>query len=278
MAGKYLSGSGLGYLWTKIKDTFLYLPEEITNPSTINRKFATFSEASPHDCGNSVDGMNSGSRILIPLQVSPDFDGSNGCYVYKSYANSSTFSHRTVYQIGNGRLYTVPTSGNPALVTMIPNVDGGIASTSVGFYIKQDSVHGNWWLTNSNDTINNESFGIVNTGGGTIIDPELPDPPVIVESSTIYITGTTLDSSELSDTPQDFWASDNAYVYVRYKSVYDFSQYHFTAPVTTNGGIRLCRHVPDGGRTWTYTLTRNSTGSSISINREIDSYDPGNPE
>ena len=270
MAGKYLSGSGLGYLWNQIKSTFLIEPEEIETPSIINRKFATFSEMGPHICGNSESGMTSSSRILVPLQVSPDFDGSTGCYVYLSYVASGQLNHRALYQVSGGRLYTTPDSGTPQLVTSIANIDGGLSSTG-GFYVKQDSVHGNWWLSNTNDTINSESFGITYSSG-TNPDPE--DPPIVTPSygSTIYITGTTLDTTHLSDTMSDWWASDDATAFVRYRAAFDFDEFYFTQPVTNNGGTRLCLGVSDGSRMWDYTITKTSSSPYYSITRSQSNY------
>ena len=257
--GKYLSGSGLGYLWTKIKSTFLLLLEESKNPAIINRKFATLSELGPHLCGNSVSGMPT-SRKLIPLQVSPDFDGTAGCYVYISYAASGSLYHRSVYQISGGKLYTIPASGSPSLVTSINNVDNGLTNTN-GFYVLRDTVYGNWWISDTNATIDNESFGIP----AAATDPE-PSIPTIPSHAEIYITGTSLDSNSLNSSASDFWTASSADVWVRYNTQCVFEFYNFNSPVSSNGGTRVCENVPGDNVMWDYTLTRTNL-STITITK-----------
>lgn len=277
---KYVNGTGLGYLWTKMKATFLLSAEEISSPDMVNKKFATIDETNPHGCGNSITtpspGMQDSSRPIIPLQVSPDFNGSTGCYIYQCYTSSSQRVLRTTYQLNSsGKLYTIPSSGSPSLVTSLSNIISG--TYSGGFYVLQDTEYGNWWLSTTNATIDAEALGIVaqsSSGGGTSGGDPVPVPP---DESVYYITGTTVDSTQLSDTPSDWWASDNAYAYIRVTDDMPFSMFHFTTAVTTNGGTRVCHDISDGALLWTYTLTRTNA-STISISRTHSHITPVNPE
>lgn len=273
---KYVNGTGLGYLWTKMRATFLLSAEEMSSPDMVNKKFATLDDTNPHNCGNSVSGMQ-GTRKIIPLQVSPDFNGSTGCYIYESYTSSSQRLYRTAYQLNSsGKLYTIPASGSPSVVTSLPNVDGGL-SNSGGFYVVQDTEYGNWWLSTTNATIDAEALGIVaqaSSGGGTSGGDPVIVPP---DESVYYITGIEVDSTQLSDTPSDWWASDNAYAYIRPTTDMPFSEFHFTTAVTTNGGTRVCHDISDGIWVWTYTLTRTNA-STVSITRTKSHVTPINPE
>lgn len=272
---KYVNGTGLGYLWTKMKATFLLSSEEMSAPDMVNRKFATLDDTNPHSCGNSVSGMQ-GTRKIIPLQVSPDFNGSTGCYIYESYTSSSQRIFRNVYQLNSsGKLYTVPTSGSPSVVQSLSYIDGGITNSD-GFYVLQDVEYGNWWISNTNTIITAEELGIVaqaapsqGSGGG--------DPVIIPQDeSSYYITGTTADPTMLSDTPSDWWSSDNAYAYIRLNDDSPFSMFYFSTAVTTNGGTRVCKDISDGAYIWDYTLTRTNA-NTVSVTRVKSHVVPSNP-
>lgn len=274
---KYVNGTGIGYLWSKMKATFLLSAEEMSTPSIANIKFATLDDTNPHNCGNSVSGMQ-GTRKIIPLQASPDFNGSTGCYIYESYTSSSQRVYRTAYQLNSmGKLYTIPSSGSPSLVTSLPNVDGGL-SNSDGFYVLQDTAYGNWWLSNDGTIITAETLGIVapsGSGGGSG-----GDPPIVHTPATLYIVETAIDTEHLSDTPADFWTNtDGANVYIKPldDDELDWSMFWFSDPVTSNGGTRSCPNVSDGFLIWNYTLTRTNL-NTITITRSKSHIMPIDPE
>ena len=266
MAGKYLNGRGLVHLWEKIKEQFLIFPEEIENPEIINREFATFDDTNPHECGNS----HTPTANIFPLQVTPGFTGTTGCYVYETYVNGGTRKYRAVYQLnGNGQLYTIPSSGSPTLVTQLSNLGSGVLAQN-GFYVKQDAVYGNWWLTNSNTTIDKTALGIPVPSGGGGTDPE--EPPVVPQEThaEIYITGTQIDTTQLNDPEIDFWEADTAVAWIKARNLSDqYEHFTFTVPVTQTGGTRICYPVPDGYNVYKYTLTRvTSAHGYIDIQRQ----------
>ena len=265
---KYVNGTGLGYLWTKIKSTFLITSEENESPLLITRPFATIDDTYPHGCGNSVSGMLSGSRILIPLQVSPDFAIRPSVYVYESYKPSSTAnrSHRNVYQIAGTtslgwRLYTVPTSGDPSLVTSLSNLGSGVSNTN-GFYVIRDSVHGNYWLSSTNESIVSEDFGIT-------YEEDSSDPITPLSYAEIHITGTSIDSDyALLDDYQGFWTCDTASAYIRFADDLEFTYFYFDT-ATSIGESRVCNYVSNGVFNYSYNLKRttSSSGHYITITR-----------
>lgn len=275
MAGKYVNGSGLVHLWTKMKDTFLLISEEMVNPSISNRKFATFCENNTYDCGNTDMIPSPATRKIIPLQVSPDFDGSTGCYVYQSYISSSKRCHRTTYQLNSSKqLYTIPASGSPGLVTSI-TVNGSTITNSGGFFVVQDSMYGNWWLSNTSATIDRDAFGF--PSGDTTIEPEEPPVVVIPDTYRIHITNSTLDTTQLNDLILDWWNSSDAEVYIRYSSAYDWEIFSFATAVTSTGGTRVCYPVPGGTKIWTYTITRTNSSPYYSISISGEHITPSNP-
>lgn len=272
---KYVNGTGLGYLWTKIKNAFLITSEENKSPLLITRPFATIDDTYPHGCGNSVSGMQSGSRILIPLQVSPDFAIRPSVYVYESYKPSSTAnrSHRNAYQIaGNSslgyRLYTVPTSGDPTLVTSLSNLGSGVSNAG-GFYVIRDSVHGNYWLSTTNTSITSEDFGITYEEGGDSPDPITPVTPDL-SYAEIHITGTSIDADyALFDDYIGFWTCDTASAYIRFTGDLEFTHFYFDNVTTSVGESRVCNYVSNGIFNYSYNLKRttSSSGHYITITR-----------
>ena len=265
MAGKYLNGSGLGHLWSRMRSTFLFVVEEMSAFGPSIKKFATLDESDPYACGNSISAMRSGSRIIVPLQSSPDFDGSAGCYVYQSNVNSSQGRYHTaLYQVGSdGRLYTVPASGTPSLVISLSGT--GITSFNSGYYVVQDAVYGNWWLSNTNGSIVSEDFGIT-------YEEDLPDPttPVTpVSYAEIHITGILIDSDyALFDDYQGFWTCDTAGAYIRFTDELEFTYFYFDT-ATPVGESRVCNYVNDGAFNYSYNLKRttSSSGHYITITR-----------
>ena len=273
MAGKYLNGRGLVHLWEKIKELFLTLPEEIENPEIINREFATFDDTNPHECGNS----HQGGTNIYPLQVTPGFTGTTGCYVYETYTDSGTRKYRAAYQLnGSGQLYTVPSSGSPTLVTQLSNLGSGVI-TQNGFYVKQDAVYGNWWLTNSNTTIDKTALGIPVPSGGGGTDPE--EPPVVPQEThaEIYIVNVSLDQTQLNDSELEFWEADTAVAWIKAKTTSEqYERFAFTVPITQAGGTRICYPVPDGYKVYKYTLPRVSAAHGyIQIERQNMNPDSG---
>lgn len=265
MAGRYLSGSGLGHLWTTMKSTFLLSTEEMSSFSLINQKFATFDDTNPYSCGNTDMIPQPPGRKLIPLQVSPDFNGSTGCLVYESYVLNSQRSHRNMYQVGSDhRLYSVPATGSPTLIQTLSYLSGGSLTNSTGWYVKQDAVYGNWWLSNTNDTIDKDTLGIPESWSGGGDDP-IVEP---IESASIYITGRSIDSSQLNDSVLSWWNSSDAIVFIRIANdgFTDWSEFTFNDPVTNSGGTRICYPVTDGFYNYQYTLTRTSSSPYININ------------
>ena len=268
MAGKYLNGSGLGHLWSTMRSTFLFIVEEMSAFGPSMKKFATLDENDPYACGNSISAMRSSSRTIVPLQSSPDFDGSAGCYIYQSSVNSSQGRYHTaLYQVSsNGKLYTVPASGTPSLVTSLSGT--GITSSSSGYYVVQDAVYGNWWLSNTNAAITASSFNIP-TSSGNLPDPTPYDPGYTATTAEIHITGTSIDSDyALFDDYQGFWTCDTADAYIRFTDDLEFTYFHFDT-ATPVGESRVCNYVSDGAFNYSYNLKRttSTSGHYITITR-----------
>ncbi len=158
---KYLNGTGLAHVWSTIKSTFLFVNDEDDVPIDFEEIFATIDDTNIYACGNNFSEMRPGSRKIIPLQAPNGFNGSVGEFVYESYLSGSSRYHRNKFQLrGTGtykRLYTIPTSGSPAVVTTFT---GSGVTSSTGFYVVQDTMHGNWWLNTTADPVTPANLGI----------------------------------------------------------------------------------------------------------------------
>lgn len=209
MAGKFLDNTGLQYLWGKLKARFLNTNEDELGLPEMNLPFATYDEAYPTACG-AVPG---GSRLMLPLSVSPDFTSANNANLYIVSGTTDKTCIGTKFLSGGVILEEDP-SGSDEIMYCGDIPISGVTTYFDSLYVKKDSFLNMWWITDSSSAITEWDLGI-----------SLSVSQAQKGSCQLWFTdGSGSNLGFLTDQPQDhvgFWEC-GGYIHVRKNSTYSW--------------------------------------------------------
>lgn len=209
MAGKFLDNTGLQYLWGKLKARFLNTDADELGLSEMNLPFATYDEACPTACG-AVPG---GSRLMLPLSVSPDFTSANNANLYIVTGTTDKTCIGTKFLSGGVILEEDPSGGDTVIYCGDISI-GGVVSNYDTLYVKKDPFFDMWWITDSSSAITERDLGT-----------DLSVSQAQKGSYQLWFTdGFAPNLGFFDDQPQDhvgFWEC-GGYIHVRKSSTYSW--------------------------------------------------------
>lgn len=224
MAGKFLDNTGLQYLWGKLKARFLNTDEDELELPEMNLPFATYDESCPTVCG-AVPG---GSRLLLPLSVSPDFTSANNANLYIVSGTADKTCIGTKFLSGGDILEEQPSGDEVLYCGQLPI--SGVTTDFDSLYVKKDPFLNMWWITDDSSAITEKNLGI-----------SLSISQAQKGSCQLWYTdGLSGTQVWMTDQPQDhvgFWEC-GGYIHVRARSTYSWDD---TDPTHVVHGYKRAR-------------------------------------